>query len=267
MDGAVSALLCRTSDRGGAAAEGARELAGALAERLGVEARLVGTPGDPREGSYEQDLRDSHGCLLEAGGQLEDALSDGRFPVLLAGDCAICVSTLPTLARMRPDAHVVWLDAHADFNTPETTPSQYLGGMCLAGACGLWDTGFGTGIDPGSVIMCGVRDVDAGERVLLDTHGVGLAARPSQLGDLVQDLQVYVHLDLDVLDPGVLPGQLFPAPEGLSDAGLRALLAQIAEAADVIGVEITSFTAPQLARRFATIVEPLLPIPDKAGRA
>jgi arginase family enzyme len=112
--------------------------------------------------------------------------------------------------------------------------------------------------------MCGVRDVDPGERALLDTHGVGLAARPSQLGDLVQDLQVFVHLDLDLLDPAVLPGQLFPAPGGLSDGGLRTLLAQVAEAADLVGVEVTNFTAPALARRFATIIEPLLPLPERA---
>jgi arginase len=259
VDGAVSALLCRTADRGRAPAEGARELALTLAERMGVEARLVGTPGAPAENDYGEDLTGSRGCLLEAGGQLEDALTAGRFPVLVAGDCSISVSTLPTLARMRPGAHVVWLDAHADFNTPDTTPSRYLGGMCLAGACGLWETGFGAGLDPARVIMCGVRDVDSGERVLLDTHGIGLVARPSQLGDVVQDLQVFVHLDLDVLDPTALPGQLFPAAEGLSDGGLRTLLAQIAEAADLVGVEVTNFTAPQLARRFATIIEPLLP--------
>jgi arginase len=259
MDGAVSALLCRTADRGAEAADGARELALALAERVGVEARMVGSPGEPAVARYDEDLKASRGCLLEAGGQLEDALAADRFPVLVAGDCSISVSTLPTLARMRPDARVVWLDAHADFNTPETTASAYLGGMCLAGACGLWDTGFGPGLDPSRVIMCGVRDVEPGERVLLDRRGVGLVERPSQLGDAVQDLQVYVHLDLDVLDPAVMPGTLFPVPGGLSDGGLRTLLAQIAEAADLVGVEVTNFTAPTLARRFATIIEPLLP--------
>jgi arginase len=259
MDGAVSALLCRTSDRAAGGAEGARALALALAERMGVDARLVGTPGEPCERAFADDLAGSRGCLLEAGGQLEDALGGGRFPVLLAADCSICVTTLPTLARLRPDAHVVWLDAHADFNTPETSPSGYLGGMCLAGACGLWDTGFGAGLDPAQVIMCGVRDVDAGERVLLDTHGVGFVERPAQLGDVVQDREVFVHLDLDVLDPDVLPGQRFPAPGGLGDDGLRTLLGQIAEAADVVGVEITSFTAPERAPGFATIIEPLLP--------
>jgi arginase len=259
MDWAVSALLCRTSDRVAGGAEGARELAQALAERRGTEARLVGTPGKPADNGYSADLSGSRGCLLEAGGQLEDALTAGRFPVLLASDCSIAITTLPTLARVRPEARVVWLDAHADFNTPESSPSGYLGGMCLAGACGLWDTGFDAGLDPARVIMCGVRDVDPSERVLLETHGVGLVERPSQLGDAVQDLEVFVHLDLDVLDPDVLPGQQFPAPGGLSDGGLRTLLAEIAEASDVVGIEITSFTAPRLARRFATIIEPLLP--------
>jgi arginase len=82
VEGAVSALLCRTSDRIATTAEGARSLAEALAERMGVQARLVGTPGEPADTSYDHDLRDARGCLLEAGGQVEDALAGGRFPVL-----------------------------------------------------------------------------------------------------------------------------------------------------------------------------------------
>jgi arginase len=69
---------------------------------------------------------------------------------------------------------------------------------------------------------------------------------------------VFVHLDVDVLDPTVLPAT-FPAPGGLSDGGLRTLLAEVAAAADLIGVEITAFSAPERAKRVATIVEPLLP--------
>jgi arginase len=259
VEGAVIALVCRTSDRDARAAEGARALAGELAARLGTEARVVGSPGEPRESHWDEDLRDSRGCLLEAGGQLEDALTGGRFPILTASDCSICLTTLPTLARHRPDAWVLWLDAHGDFNSPETTPSGFLGGMCLAAACGVWDSGLGAGLDPARVVMCGVRDVDAGERVLLETRGVGLVERPPDLAGHLRGLPVYVHLDLDVLDPAVMPAR-FPAPGGLSDGGLRTLLAEVAEAADLIGVEITAFPAPERARRVATIVEPLLPV-------
>ena len=53
------------------------------------------------------------------------------------------LTTLPTALRHRPEAKVLWLDAHGDFNTPDTTPSGYLGGMALAGACGQWDAGLG----------------------------------------------------------------------------------------------------------------------------
>jgi arginase len=260
VEGAVIALACRTSDRDGRGSDGAVALAGELAARLGADARTIGSPGEARAGGWEDDLRDSRGCLLEAGGQLEDALQGGRYPVLTASDCSICLATLPLLARLRPDAHVLWLDAHGDFNTPETTPSGFLGGMCLAGACGLWESGFGGDLDPARVVMCGVRDVDAGERVLLDTRGVGLVRSPSELAGVVAGRPLFVHVDLDVLDPGVLPAT-FPAPGGLSDGGLRTLLAEVAESAQLVGAEITSMIAPERARRVATIVEPLLPPP------
>jgi arginase family enzyme len=260
VEGAVSALLCRTSDRIASTSEGARELALALADRLGVEARLIGTPGEPAETRFDDDLRDAHGCLLEAGGQVEDALAGRRFPVLTASDCSICITTLPAVARLRPDAWVLWLDAHPDFNDPQTTPSGFLGGMCLAAACGAWDAGFGDGrVDPARIVMCGIRDVDAGERVLVETHGVGLVERPSRLAELLDGRETFIHLDVDVLDPRVMPGLNWPVEGGFSDGGLRTLLAEVAEAADVIGVEITDFPAPPLARRVATMVEPLLP--------
>jgi arginase len=260
VEGAVTALLCRTSDRIASTAEGARALAEAIADRIGVQARLVGTPGEPADTRFDDDLRDARGCLLEAGGQVDDALREGRFPVVTSADCTICVTTLPAVARVRPDAWVLWLDAHPDFNDPDTTPSAFLGGMCLSAACGVWDAGFDGGrFDPARVIMCGIRDVDAGERVLVETHGVGLVERPSRLAELLEGHELFIHLDLDVLDPRVMPGLHWPVDGGFSDGGLRTLLAEVAEAADVIGVEITDLPAPALARRVTTIVEPLLP--------
>jgi arginase family enzyme len=259
MQTQVVALLCRTSDRTAGGATGARVLAGELARRAGVEARVIGEPGDPRDGHWSDDLRDARGCLLEAGGQIDDALAAGAYPVLLSSDCSICITTLPAVVRHHPGATVLWLDAHGDFNTPDTTASGFLGGMCLAAACGVWDAGFdGPHVDPSAVVMCGARDLDGPERVLLETHGVGLVERPSQLAEVLAGREVFVHLDLDVLDPAVVPAQL-PAPGGFSDGGLRTLLAEVVTAADVIGCELTALEAPGLARRVATIVEPLLP--------
>jgi arginase family enzyme len=256
----VAALRCRTSDRTAGGARGAE----ALALALDPGARLVGTFGEPRAASWDEDLRDSHGCLLEAGGQVEDMLTAGRFPVLTASDCSICMTTFQSVVRHAPDARVLWLDAHGDFNTPETTPSGFLGGMCLAAACGRWDAGFEPSLEPARVLMCGVRDLDAGERVLVETAGVG-NARPSQVADLLRGERVYVHLDMDVLDPDVLPSQ-FAVPGGLSDTGLRTLLAEVKEACDVVGLEVTAFEAPpdaaEKARRtalVASIVAAVLP--------
>ena len=60
---------------------------------------------------------------------MDDALAAGEVPVLLAPECSIALTTLPAVAGHRPDAKVLWLDAHGDFNTPQTTASGYLGGM------------------------------------------------------------------------------------------------------------------------------------------
>jgi arginase len=244
----LTALLCRTSERDEQAAAGTRE----LAERLG--ARIIGSPGPQRAAAagHRDDLRDAHGCLLEAGGQIDDALEAGRVPILLAGECSICVSTLPVVVGRRPAVRVLWLDAHPDFNTPQTSASGYLGGMCLAGACGLWDTGFGAGLDPARVIMFGVRDVDGPERVALDRCGVHRLSDPAQL----QGLELFVHLDLDVLDPQFHPASV-PAPLGLAPAALLEVLGYVADAATLVGAEITA-AAPGYGRVAADAIAPLL---------
>jgi arginase family enzyme len=256
----VTVLRCRTSDRTPGGARGAESLGLAL----DPGARLVGTPGDAHIADWSDDLSDSHGCLLEAGGQVADMLDAGAFPVLTSSDCSICMTTFQTVMRHEPAARVLWLDAHGDFNTPDTTPSGFLGGMCLAAACGRWDAGFEPALEPSRVLMCGVRDLDPGERVLVETAGVPVA-RPSEVVDRLRDTPVYVHLDLDVLDPDILPAQ-FPVAHGLSDTGLRTLLAEIARDCDVVGAEITAFEGPEdpaeLAGRtdlVAGIVRALLP--------
>jgi arginase family enzyme len=242
----VVGLLCRTSERAADAARGTRELAGLL------DARIVGSPGEPRDGDWADDLRDAHGCLLEAGGQLDDAFDAGRVPILLAGECSIAIATLPVLVRLHPRARVLWLDAHADFHTPQTTRSGYLGGMCLAGACGLWDTGFGAGLDPPRVIMHGVRELEGAERVALDRGGVHRVDDAAQL----EGLEVFVHLDLDVLDPDVFPAR-FPVDGGLEPDELRAFLAAASASASILGAEITS-AAPGHGAIVADAIAPLL---------
>lgn len=265
----VVAMRCRTAERAVAAAPGVELLAGAIARQIGAQPRLVGSPETPRKQSYPDDLADSRGCLLEAGGQVEDALNAGALPVLVAADAAVALTTLPTVARMRSDARVLWLDAHAAFHTPDTTPSSYLGGMALAGACGLWDTGFDGHIAGERVVLCGVRELEDGEREGL--RAAGLTVIGSSLETLVfmqnalDDAPVYVHLDVDVLDPKVVPlTHAVRAPGGFDDGKLLDLLEALVESREVLGVEVVGFEAAaddgaRAAELVAATLEPLLP--------
>ena len=225
----VTCLRGRTSDRTDGAGAGAQ----ALAERLG--GRVIGEaePGRPRD--WSEDLPDARPVLEAAAAEISAALEQGELPLLTASDCSICISTLPTVARRVPDVRFLWIDAHGDFNTPETTPSGFLGGMCLAAACGRWDAGRPGTIDPERVSFLGVRDLDPGERVELDDAGVGTG--------VPDDGPVYVHLDLDGLDPSVMPVQ-FPVPGGLAAEEVREVLARLVAERRLAGLEVTAFEQP-----------------------
>jgi arginase family enzyme len=271
MSVSVIALLCRTADRSPGGVRGAQTLAPLIGKRLGVEPRTIGSPADPRETGYEEDLRESRGCLLEAGGQIDDALSGGRVPVLAAADCSISVTTLPAALRHRPDAKVLWLDAHGDYNTPETSGSGYLGGMCLAGACGEWEAGLGDTIDPERLVLAGVRDLDDGERELLERSaatviGASVVETLVAVKNALDGAPVFIHLDLDVLDPEEFPAAV-PAAGGLSSDKLYDLMEAVAEDSELVGLEVTAFEAPsdpdELADAAETAMRVLDPLLDR----
>jgi hypothetical protein len=195
-------------------------------------------------------------------------LAAGTFPALLASDCSVCLTTLPALLRHEPSAAVLWLDAHGDFNTPDDHAVGLPGGMCLAGACGLWDTGFdGPRLDPAQVVMCGVRATSTGPSACSwRPQGVGTVAAP-------------VGARRAAGRPARLraPGPRRARPERCCPPSSRARrpvgrrpahpLAEVAGAAEVVGCEITALAAPARARRVATIVDPLIPeaLPEPAA--
>ena len=238
----VVCLRGRTSDRtdgGGAGAE-------ALARRLG--GRVVGSamPGAPRD--WDEDLPDARPVLEAAAAELSAALDEGELPLLTSGDCTPCIATFPTVARRVPGVRFVWFDAHGDFNTPDTTQSGFLGGMCLAASCGVWDAGWGNTVDPESVSFVGVRDLDAEERPLVERAGVGTG--------VPAEGPVYVHLDLDVLDPSVLPAQ-FPVSGGLRPDDVREMLAGLVADGRLVGIEVTALEDPAYVDLVAGILEPV----------
>jgi arginase len=238
----VTCLRARTSDRTDGAGAGAEALARALGGRVVGEA----SAGAPRD--WSQDLPAARPVLKAAAAEVSAALDQGELPLLTASDCTICIATLPTAARRIPGLRVLWLDAHGDFNTPDSTPSGFLGGMCLAAACGRWDAGWPDTIDPAMVSFLGVRDLDPGERVEVEQARVGTG--------VPGDGPIFVHLDLDVLDPSVLAPQ-FPVPGGLQAADVRDVLARLRDEGRLVGLEVTALEDPAGVDLVTEILEPV----------
>jgi arginase len=253
------ALRCRTADRFPGAPRGVEALAPLVGRALGVEPRFIGSTAEVRETRYDDDLRESRGCLLEAGGQVDDALAAGEVPVLLAADCSVSVTTLPAVARNRPEARVLWLDAHGDYNTPDTSGSGYLGGMCLAAATGEWESGLADPVPAERVVLAGVRDLDAGERELLERSaatviGSSVVETLVAAKNALDGAPVFVHLDLDVMDPEQFPAAV-PAPGGLHPDKLYDLLDSVLEDSELVGLEVTAIELPEDEEERAVAIE------------
>ena len=177
-----------------------------------------------------------------------EALADRPRPLLLlGGDCTIACATLAVARGEKP--LLLWLDAHGDFNTPQTTPSGYWPGMPLAQVAGLaTPLGQQETLIPGAdIALIGARDLDPGEDQNAEGAGAHLLAGPlpsvETLTRRAPGSPVWIHLDLDVLDPREMPAVNFPVPGGLSMAELTAWLAQVGQRFDVRGLEVTAFDA------------------------
>lgn len=257
------------NDRGMA---GAGVLAAALAARLGIQPHVVSTPAPALNTDWSAELDAARAGLRALAARLDAVLATGMFPVTVIPRCAAALATLPVVARHRPDAVVVWADAHADLNTPETTTTGYLGGMALSGPLGLWDSGHGAGLAPANAILLGSRDLDPAEQALVDSGvialvppGPGLAVR---LTTAVSGRPVYLHLDCDVLDPGLVPTD-YHIPGGLTLADLRDVAMMLASGG-LVGFELGEFeTGPDPAstrRAAAALLDALQPMTAAALR-
>lgn len=235
----------RIGDRAAGMIEGAARTARALEQRYGATARYVGRPSGPVDDDWSVSLPAAKETLTGLAQAVSESIAAKRRTVMTANTCSASLATLPVVAREIPDCVVLWLDAHGDFNTPETTESGYLGGMALSGPCGLWDSGYGAGLDPRRAILVGARDIDPAERVLLDEAGVRVIppaeATAQRVAQEVGGAPVWVHIDWDVLEPGYVPLD-YKVPGGLVPSQIRAILGSV-PAADVLGIELAEFAA------------------------
>jgi arginase len=200
-------------------------------------------------------------CIIPMSRRVAGAVATSvrakHFPLVLGGDHSLSVGSVRGAARDRRIG-VVWIDAHGDFNTAETTPSGNIHGMSLAILAGLgdkslvrlWDEAVPV-IDPNNISIIGARDLDSGEKVNLqkagamvmsmeqiDRYGM-VSAVEKAIEHISREVDgIYLSLDLDALDPEHAPGVGTPVPAGLSTREVHLACELIAETGKLIGMDL-----------------------------
>ncbi|MCK5100052.1 MAG: arginase, partial [Desulfobacteraceae bacterium] len=163
----------------------------------------------------------------------KNAISENRFPLFIGGDHSIAIGTVAAAAKDEP-VGLIWIDAHGDFNTPETSPSGNIHGMPLSILTGEGDDILvnigraGAKIDPENVVLIGIRDLDEKEKQRLndsditvftmrdiDEQGISSVLNKA-LMKFVHLKKIHVSLDMDALDSIEVPGVGTPVAGGLT---------------------------------------------------
>jgi arginase len=198
-------------------------------------------------------------CTLLSA-KTEKVLGSGGFPLILGGDHSVAIGTIAGVAahcrKQKKRLGVLWIDAHGDLNTAETTPSGNIHGMPLAASIGLGSielTSVGGDfkkIDPHDVVLIGTRDLDDGERGFIkklginiftmeeiDKHGISVVmARALRKIKGVDHL--HVSFDLDGVDPQVAPGVGTPVKGGLNYREAHLIMETLNESGTMNSLEI-----------------------------
>lgn len=181
------------------------------------------------------------------------AAGDG-FVVTVGGDCGVELGPVSeAVRRFGKRLVVLWFDAHGDLNTPASSPSGAFHGMVLRALTGEGHAELvpAQGVAAGRVVLAGARDLDLGETSFIEAAGVrhlsvgelaaGSAVLVDAIASAVGDAVVYVHIDLDVLEPSVFGSVGSPAPGGLLPEQLLELVTSVAERFRVVGLGITEY--------------------------
>ncbi len=183
----------------------------------------------------------------------------------LGGDCGIELPIISYMANLYGnDMGIVWLDAHADANIPETSPSGQFHGMPVRHLCGegnqhLCSMAF-CHVNPCAIVYVGIRDLDAPEAEWIKEKNIPII---NQADDLITFLnkqgftKIFVHLDLDVIDPGEYADVACPTPEGLSVKHVVSLLTALSQKFHVAGATLTECVAQDKSN-----LQPIIPILD-----
>ena len=205
-------------------------------------------------------------------------LRDGRMPVVLGGDHCLGIGSIAAVARHCRDTgkqlRVLWLDAHADFNTSALTPSGNVHGMPVACLCGFGPAeltqlahmpGGGPALHPSQIRQIGIRSVDAGEKRFVHEQGlevfdmraideVGMRqVMERALAGMDADTHLHVSFDVDFLDPDIAPGVGTTVPGGPTYREAQLCMEMIADSGRLASLDIVELN-PALDVRNKTAV-------------
>ncbi|KZE40772.1 arginase family protein [Microbacterium sp. T32] len=182
--------------------------------------------------------------------RIEDAVRVSDEPVVtIGGDCGVALGAVSAVAG--DDLALVWIDAHPDLNVAESSPSGAFTGMVLRSILGEGEpvVRLTPGIEPSRVVLAGTRAWDAEEERFVEEHGIRTVgvrdlADPEALAEAVAATgasRVFVHIDLDVLDPSEIAGVASPVPFGVTAVEIVASLRRLRERVPLAGATITEF--------------------------
>jgi arginase len=222
--------------------------------------------GDPHVKYLEPIVRVS----IDLADAVTAALQGGEFPLVLGGDHSIALGSITGVARVHRDIGVIWVDAHGDFNTHETTPSGNIHGMILGALAGLGHpslTGIGgwsPKINTRSIVIVGARDLDPREQDLLreqqirvftmtDIDQCGMSRVMEQAVEVASLASHGIHLslDMDSLDPREAPGVGTPVRGGLTYREAHLAMEVIAASGHMVSMDAVEVN-PILDRENAT---------------
>lgn len=192
---------------------------------------------------------------------VEKIADEGGFPLVIGGDHSVVLGSLAGLSasarKKNQKIGVLYVDAHGDFNTTETTPSGNVHGECLSASAGigikeLTDLYFeGRKVDPENICFVGCRDLDPGEKILMKKAGATVFTMsdidrqgfPEVVKKVVDFFKthadiIHVSFDMDVLDPMFAPGTGIPLPGGLTNREALLLMEEMAATGNVKSAEI-----------------------------
>lgn len=174
-----------------------------------------------------------------------ETISAGDTAIAFNGDCCAAIGVLAGLQRAGIDPQLLWLDAHGDFNTFETTPSRFLGGMPLAMMVGIGDMTMMEGVAAGvlsaeNVTASDLRDLDPGERELVEGSAIKHVREFDHLRAIDwKDQPLWIHFDVDVLRLDEMNAVSYPAEGGVSSVQIAKLFEHLRENANIVAVSIT----------------------------